>query len=172
MGCSYCGGLMLEGSNLVELVEKDFRRARWRQWLGRLLNRLRGSDVPGRLVCFAEERSKNTVVDRRFLGVQTVELAKIKGSVGRCRDFNEVFMPVCSCRGERWRRIDKALREGKQLPPVKLYKLDEQYFVEDGNHRVSVARYRDFLAIEAEVTELISDDAVQSVLSSEPGGGS
>ena len=111
-------------------------------------------------------------MDRRPLGIQAVELAKIEGSVGRCWDFDRAFMPVCSCRGERWRRVDKALREGRQLPPVKLYKLSGQYFVEDGNHRVSVSRYRNFLVIEAEVTELVTDDVQsESVLSNESGGG-
>ena len=169
MGCGHCGGLIVEGSSLAELVDRDFHRARWRQRFRRLVARLRGGAVLDRLACFAEGRGEKMILDRRFLGVQAVQLAKIEGSVGRCWDFDRAFMPVCSCRGERWRRVDKALREGKQLPPVKLYKLGERYFVEDGNHRVSVSRYRDFLAIEAEVTELISADA-EDVLSDGPGG--
>ncbi len=175
MSCEYCGGLMVGGSGLaelVDLVDRDFHRARWRQRFGRLVARLRGRSVPDRLACFAEGRGEKKILDRRFLGVQTVELAKIEGSVGRCWDFDRAFMPVCSCRGERWRRVDRALREGRQLPPIKLYKLGEQYFVEDGNHRVSVSRYRDFLAIEAEVTELVTDNVQsESVLSDESGGG-
>ena len=146
---------MVEGRTLTELVDRDFHGARWRQRFGRLVARLRGRAAPGRLACFAEERGGKTIVNRRSLGIQTVELAKIEGSVGRCRDFDRAFMPVCSCRGERWKRVGKALREGKQLPPIKLYKLGGQYFVEDGNHRVSVSRYRGFLSIEAEVTELL-----------------
>lgn len=171
MSCEYCGGLMVRDRTLTELANEDFRRARWRQRFGQLVARLRGRSAPGRLACFAEGRGEKTVLDRRPLGVQTVELAKIKGSVGRCWDFDRAFMPVCSCRGERWRRVDRALREGKQLPPIKLYKLGGQYFVEDGNHRVSVSRYRGFLSVEAEVTELVADDAVKGVLSDESGGG-
>lgn len=156
---------MMEGRTLVELVDRDFHRARWRQRFRRLVGRLKGGAVPDRLSCFAEERSQETVLGRRSLGIQTVELAKIEGSMGRCRDFDRAFMPVCSCRGERWRRVDRALREGKQLPPVKLYKLGERYFVEDGNHRVSVARYRGFPLIEAEVTELLFEEAASRNLS-------
>ena len=110
-----------------------------------------GASLPVLLRGVARRRSRA----RRSVGIQTVELAKVEGSVGRCWDFDRAFMPVCSCRGERWRRIDRALREGKQLPPVKLYKLGERYFVEDGNHRVSVSRYRGLPMIEAEVTELL-----------------
>ena len=159
MNCGYCGGLTIEDVTIAELVDRDFNRARWRQRFGRLVARLKGGAPRNRLACFAEGRSLETVVDRRFLGIQTVELAKVEGSVGRCWDFDRAFMPVCSCRGERWRRVDRALREGKQLPPVKLYKLGERCFVEDVNHRVSVYRYRGFQLIEAEVTELVYDEA-------------
>jgi hypothetical protein len=157
MDCLYCGGSVVEGKTLVELVARDFRRARWRQRLKRLVAHLKRGTGRDRLVCFAEMRSRKKIVDRRPLGIQTVELASIEGSVGRCRSFDRAFMPLCACLGERWRRVDRALREGKQLPPVKLYKLGERYFVEDGNHRVSVSRYRGLPMIESVVTELIED---------------
>ena len=54
---------------------------------------------------------------------------------------------------ERWKRVDRALLRGEELPPVSLYKLGERYFVEDGNHRVNVARYHGVEMIEAEITE-------------------
>ena len=54
---------------------------------------------------------------------------------------------------ERWKRVDRALLRGEELPPVSLYKLGERYFVEDGNHRVSVARYHGVEMIEAEITK-------------------
>ena len=52
--------------------------------------------------------------------------------------------------------MDRAFHCGLDLPAVRLYKIDEAYFVEDGNHRVSVARYQDVQTIEAEVTELFA----------------
>ena len=39
------------------------------------------------------------------------------------------------------------------MPPVELYKLEEAYFVVDGHHRVSVARYHDVPTLEAAVVE-------------------
>ncbi len=42
---------------------------------------------------------------------------------------------------------------GEELPPVSLYKVGERYFVEDGNHRVSVARYHGVEMIAAEITQ-------------------
>lgn len=79
MNCGYCGASMGEGRTLVELVDRDFRRARWRhrlRRLGQLVARLRGKTVPGHLACFAEGRGEETITGRRSLGIQTVELAK------------------------------------------------------------------------------------------------
>lgn len=170
MSCGYCGASITGGSTLVELVDRDFNRARWRQLFGRLADGLRGKAVPDRLACFAEGRSGKKITGRRSLGIRTVELARVEGSVGRCRDFDRAFMPVCSCRGERWRRIDRALREGKQRPPVKLYKLGGRYYVEDGNHRVSVSRYRGLPMIEADVTELLEVEPASATVSATASG--
>ncbi len=54
---------------------------------------------------------------------------------------------------DRWKRVDLAFRRGEELPMVSLYKIGEAYFVLDGHHRVSVARYHGVEMIDAEVTE-------------------
>jgi hypothetical protein len=86
-------------------------------------------------------------------GIRVVDLEKIVGSVGRRRDFDRYFMPLRTAAGERWKRVDLAFYRDKVLPPVSLYKLGDAYFVLDGNHRVSVARYHGVPAVEADVTE-------------------
>ena len=157
MNCDHCGGPLVEGRTLAEMVDRDFSRARLKNRSGGLLWRLRGSGLVNRLLCFAEERDKKTIMSHKSLGIQAVELNKIEGSVGRCRNFDLAFMPVCSCLSEKWKRVNRAFREGRQLPPVRLYKLGGRYFVEDGNHRVSVARYRGLPMIEAKVMELLDN---------------
>jgi hypothetical protein len=74
--------------------------------------------------------------------------------VGRSRDFDRYFMPLRAAAGERWKRVDLAFYRDQALPPVSLYKLGDAYFVEDGNHRISVARYHGIPDVEADVTEL------------------
>ena len=75
------------------------------------------------------------------------------GSVGRHGEFDSDFMPLNANLGYRWKRVDQALRRGVELPAVRLYKIGAAYFVEDGNHRVSVARYLGVEMIDAEVTQ-------------------
>ena len=143
---------------------RDFARARrgafFGRVFGRLASRFRGGAAIGsvaeRLACFGEAREASGEAVRVRRGLRTVELAKVSGSVGRCLDFDGRFMPTCSCTRDRWERVDRALREGKFLPPVELYKLGDEYFVLDGNHRVSVARYRGGVAVDAVVTEFLA----------------
>jgi hypothetical protein len=55
--------------------------------------------------------------------------------------------------GQRWKRIDRAFQRGEDLPPVELYEIGDSYFVVDGHHRVSVARYHEVPTVEAAVAE-------------------
>ena len=64
------------------------------------------------------------------------------------------MLPARADVGTRWKRIDRAFHRGVVLPPVSLYKIGDAYFVEDGNHRVSVARYHGVRWIDADVVEL------------------
>src|SRR5918994_1913594 len=58
-------------------------------------------------------------------------------------------------RGESSDALDRPPRAGGQgLRPITLYRLGDAYFVEDGNHRVSVARFHGAEWIDADVTEL------------------
>ena len=94
------------------------------------------------------------MADNRFyLGRKVVEVSKIVGSVGRHGEFDSDFMPVKASLSYKWRRVDRALRRGEELPAVSLYKIGDAYFVVDGNHRVSVARYQGVEMIDAEVTQ-------------------
>jgi hypothetical protein len=132
-------------------VEADFSRARRRAFLGRMAARLRREC--SRLLAFDEVREGYLAHNRRGLGLRVVEVSKIVGSVGRNEAFDRGFMPTKASLAERWKRVDRAFHRGLDLPAVRLYKIGNSYFVEDGNHRVSVARYQGIETIEADVTE-------------------
>jgi hypothetical protein len=132
-------------------AEVDFDRARRRAFFGRLAARLRREC--SRLLAFDEVGERHSAHNRRRLGLRDVEVSKIVGSVGRSGSFDRGFMPASKSLAERWRRVDRAFHRGLDLPAVRLYKMGDSYFVEDGNHRVSVARYQGVEMIEADVTE-------------------
>jgi hypothetical protein len=141
--------------DLNEQVDWDFSRALRKARLRRLVLRLRGRLAAyGAAPSFEEVRGKRQAYNRVRRGRRVVELEKIVGSVGRSRDFDSSFMPLRAAAGERWKRVDLAFYRDRTLPPVSLYKLGDAYFVEDGNHRISVARYHGVPDVEADVTEL------------------
>jgi hypothetical protein len=148
--------VMIGYMSLEEQVDKEFLRARRRALFGRLAARVRGHSERGALLAFDEIRRTMRVDNRVYLGRRVVEVSKIVGSVGRHREFGRDFMPAKASMAERWKRVDRAFHRGVELPPVRLYRLGDAYFVEDGNHRVSVARYQGVEWIEAEVTQLHS----------------
>lgn len=94
--------------------------------------------------------------DRIDLGVQDVPLQAIVGSSGRYHDFDLAFLPLHKATKERWISISNAFLQSVELPPVSLAKVGPIYFVEDGNHRVSVARIAGRRWIRARVIEINS----------------
>ena len=139
--------------SLEEQVDKDFSLARRKALLGRIGARLRRDIASGGLLCFDDVRKIPGAVGRVYRGIMTVPLGQIGGSVGRCSEFDRDFMPARASVEERWKRIDRTFHRGEELPPVSLYKVGGFYFVLDGHHRVSVARYHAVEWIDAEVTE-------------------
>jgi hypothetical protein len=144
---------MIPHMDLNEQVDADFTRARRRARLRALGARLRRESTSNRLLSFDDVRRELVANNRLQRGTRVVEVDQIVGSVGRWRDFDRSFLPARASVGHKWKRIDRAFQRGEELPPVELYKLEEAYFVVDGHHRVSVARYHDVPTLEAAVAE-------------------
>ena len=116
------------------------------------------------MLSFEEVKGALGAVSQVYLGLREVPVSKIVGSVGRHRDFDRAFLPSKPDLGTRWRRIDEIMHRAEELPPVSLYKIGDAYFVQDGNHRVSVALQQGVEMIDAEVIELRSRVPVDSAL--------
>ena len=136
--------------DMTEQVDADFTRALRRSFVHCLGARLRGDQSP--TPSFHEAAGASGARNKRRLGRRVVAVEEIVGSVGRSRDFHRDFLPVRRGLEERWKRVDRAFHRGVNLPPVELYEHGGSYFVVDGNHRVSVARYQGVRWIEVEVT--------------------
>jgi hypothetical protein len=128
--------------------EQALHKATWRNWFSWLTRK--SND----LLPLTQIRQCLGFKGQHDLGLRTVPLDRIVGSQGRSGDFDRAFFPRQSRTRTRWVRIDTAYYQDVSLPPVNLVKIGENYFVEDGNHRISVARMRGQQFIDAFVTEL------------------
>lgn len=104
------------------------------------------------LLPFEEVRQRLRLAQKNYRGLQDIPLDRIRGSVGRYRDFTLTFMPRNPSMGERWRRVS-TIAQDRGAPPIEVYQVGEVYFVLDGNHRVSVARQDNIETIQAHVWE-------------------
>ena len=138
-------------------VEDDFNRARRRQVLARLAGWLRGQprDV-GRILLLDEVVAALGWRGERYLGLQTIPLDTVAGTVDSRRDFDRKFRPTSNRVRPRWERLDLAQRRGVFLPPIDVYRVGDLHFVMDGHHRVSVAVATGQKTIEAHVTEVLT----------------
>jgi hypothetical protein len=136
-------------------VENDFMRARRRQVAARLLAVLRHRPASeSRLVPLAEVAGPFGWRAERRLGLRTIELATIVGTLDPRRDFDRRFRPTSNRVRSRWERLALAQRRGEQIPPIRVYRAGGLHFVEDGHHRVSIAAATHQETIDAYVTEI------------------
>ena len=135
-----------------KFANDDFQRALRRGFLRKLVARITGQE--NELLPYSEVRSQLPFQGQHDLGQQTIPIDKIVGSVGRYRDFDRAYLPTQTATAQRWIGISKARYKDIDLPPIEAYKIGEVYFVKDGNHRVSVARERQQVFIDAYVTEI------------------
>ncbi len=155
---------MYRDHDVREQADRDFSRARRKAFLRRVGAYLRRDPASNQLLSFDEVKSTLGAVQQVNIGMSEVPVDKIVGSVGRHRDFDRAFLPSKGDIGERWKRIDQMMHKAQDLPPVSLFKIGDAYFVNDGNHRVSVARQQGMKSIEAEVVELRSRVPIDSAL--------
>src|SRR5215211_5467725 len=144
---------MIPYMDLNEQVDADFSHARRRARLRAVVARIRREHISTRLLSFDDVRREFAANNRLHRGRRVVEVEEIVGSVGRWKDFDRSFLPARASVGHKWKRIDRAFQRDEDLPPVELYEIGDAYFVMDGHHRVSVARYHDVPTLEATVAE-------------------
>ena len=138
-------------------VEDDFNRARRRQVLARLAGWLRGQPRHvSRILLLDEVVAALGWRGERYLGLQTIPLDTVAGTVDSRRDFDRKFRPTSNRVRQRWERLDLAQRRGVFLPPIDVYRVGDLHFVMDGHHRVSVAVATGQETIEAHVTEVLT----------------
>lgn len=136
-------------------AQGDFSRARRRAALGKLAARLRGQagDV-STLLPFEEVVKALGRTGEKRIGLATIPLESVVGSVDRAGEYDHEFRPTTARVRQRWQRINEAQRRGDSMPPIEVYRVGGLHFVSDGHHRVSVSRHLGRDVIEAYVTEV------------------
>ena len=147
---------MTDGKSQIEYSRalEDFREARAKARLQHLWAAVTGQSKE--LLRYDEITRKMHAVGLSSKGLHDVPVDAIVGSVNRYQDFDRNFLPLRDEDMERWARVKATMTSpgSAGLPPIRLYKIGEAYFVLDGNHRVSIAKQMGIESLEAYVTEI------------------
>src|SRR5919107_4903692 len=113
-------------------AQDDFQRARRRQVMSQLARRLsRDSRDVDVILPFDEVVDALGRVEERYIGLQSIELDSIIGTVDRAAHggFDRQFRPTTARVRARWERIANPAGRGEPLPPISVYRLRDVAFV-------------------------------------------
>jgi nucleotide-binding universal stress UspA family protein len=132
----------------------DFQQAHHQAALQQIMARLTGKSIE--LLSYDDVLRQLKLTGRATRGVQTIPLASIVGTVGRCTDFTRSFLPRKASDEQRWANLKTFVAQNSldALPPIDVYQIGSAYFIQDGHHRVSIARQMGVAFIAAHVTEV------------------
>jgi hypothetical protein len=136
-------------TNIRSYLSHEFLALRAHARRDSLLAKLMGRDT--KLAVFPEEAPEKSP-NRRFLGVQDIPVNEIVGTINRQRDFDHKFRPLNKSLRDRWVNVHLTL-QSSGWDPILVHKVGENYYVEDGHHRVSVAQKLGMTLIPAKVWE-------------------
>jgi hypothetical protein len=143
--------MLMTGSSAMD-AERAFTRAARARRRAAMARRLRREPVLcGRLAVYEETRMPRLGA-RRGRGVREIPIEAIAGTMepSRATMFDSGFLPRAAAR-TRWQRVWLAEHRGAVLPPISVVPVGDGYAVRDGHHRVSVARARGALTIDATI---------------------
>ncbi|MBC7876413.1 MAG: hypothetical protein H7Y59_04510 [Anaerolineales bacterium] len=138
---SFTNKRSLASSNFYTLRMQALRDLLWSKLTGR----------NSKLATFPRHTERGHA-NRKLIGVKDIHIDHIIGTLNRDSDFDDNFRPLGKHLFERWVNIFANL-DPDSWEPILVHKIGEQYYVEDGHHRVSVARSLGMLFIQAKVWE-------------------
>lgn len=134
-------------TNVRSFTSYQFSRLRMRAVWSAFLAKISGRDWSPET--FPTERE---YPNRKLIGLKTVHVSQIIGTLNRTSDFDRQFRPLGKHLLNRW--VNTYInRDLDGWAPILVHKIGEDYYVEDGHHRVSVARATEMIYIEANVWE-------------------
>jgi hypothetical protein len=141
--------MLMTGAGHMD-AEVAFTRAARGRRRAAITRRLRGRPAE-RLAVYDERklrRPRGAVAQR----IRTIPITEIDATLepSRAAQFDRCFRPAAVAR-TRWERVWLAEQRGAVLPPISVVRVGDGYAVRDGHHRVSVAKARGAVAIDAAV---------------------
>jgi hypothetical protein len=143
--------MLMTGSTAID-AERAFTRAARGRRRAALARRLRRAPADGaRLYVYGEPRFPRARADGGP-GVREIPIDAISGTLepSRAALFDRCFRPAGRAR-RRWESVWLAEHQGAALPPIAVVPVEGGYAVRDGHHRVSVAKARGAVSIDAMV---------------------
>jgi hypothetical protein len=139
--------MLMTGSDSIDAERAFTRSARARRRAAVLRRLHRHTAGEARLAVYDEPRTRGDGLER---GIREIPLCAIRGTLepSRANMFDGAFRPTAAARA-RWQRVWLAEHRGQTLPPIAVTRVGDAYAVRDGHHRVSVARARGALTIDA-----------------------
>ena len=144
--------MVATGSPSID-AERAFTRAVGRRRRAALARRLGLAPATGsRLPVFNERELIGAPRHDAAFRTREIPLEAITGTLepSRASMFDGDFRPARAA-GSRWQRVWLAEQQGHPLPPISVLPAGDGYVLRDGHHRVSVARARGALTIDATV---------------------
>jgi hypothetical protein len=141
--------MLMTGSDAIDAERAFARSARSRRRAAMKARLLRGRGDGAALAVYDERCLRRGGTPH---GIREVPLDAIAGTVepSRAALFDACFRPAAAARA-RWQRVWLAEHRGEVLPPISVARADDGFVLRDGHHRVSVAKARGALTIDATV---------------------
>jgi hypothetical protein len=143
--------MLLTGAGHID-AEQAFTRVARKRRRAAVARTLRGKPAEQSRLAVFDERELRRRAAGPARGIREIPLDKIDGTLepSRATLFDRGFRPAGAAR-RRWEQVWLAEQRGGVLPPISVVRVGDGYAVRDGHHRVSVAKARGAVAIDAEV---------------------
>jgi hypothetical protein len=143
--------MFMTGASAID-AERAFTRAARRRRRAALARRLHRAPACGAQLSVYGGPRVSAARAGGGQGVREIPIDAISGTLepSRARLFDGCFRPTGRARS-RWERVWLAEHQGAVLPPISVVPVDGGYAVRDGHHRVSVAKARGAVSIDATV---------------------
>lgn len=136
----------------------SFNQARDHARREKLWSRLLGRSAS--LLCLKDASDQSPEDAEARVDYAQIPLEAIVGSVDRCSDYTRSFLPLKDSDQARWTRVEQAFLQSKPLPPIRVRKVGQAFFVIDGHHRVSATRQLGLTHLEAQVLQAETKEPV------------